>query len=90
MGGQNSVTTTTTTTTTNNEQQTTTTNNTDDHNSPPGFFQNPWANNPYVKSALWEMIHLNFWLGYKAKELCCLCQAQEKNVITLFKNLQSF
>ena len=25
------------------------------------------------------MIHLNFWSGYKAKELCCLCQAQEQN-----------
>ena len=25
------------------------------------------------------MIHLNFWSGYKAKELCCVCQAQEKN-----------
>ena len=27
-----------------------------------------------------EMIHLNFCSGYKAKELCCLCQkAQEQN-----------
>ena len=35
--------------------------------------------NPYVKSAQWEMLHLNYWSGYKAKERCCLCKEVETN-----------
>ena len=51
MGGQNSVTTTPTTTPT-----TTTTNTTHDYNSPPGFFQNPRANNHSQLLSLYHFI----------------------------------
>ena len=32
---------------------------------------------PLVQSSNWEMYHLNFWSGYKAKEVCKLCNEQE-------------
>ena len=35
--------------------------------------------NPYVQSAIWEMVHLNFWSGYKAGEVCNLCGEIESN-----------
>ena len=31
-------------------------------------------NNNYVKSAIWESFHLNFWSNFRAKENCCLCR----------------
>jgi len=36
-------------------------------------------NNPYVISAQWEMLHLNYWSGYKAKERCRLCKEIEQS-----------
>ena len=33
--------------------------------------------NPHTKSAIWEMIHLNFWSGHKAQEKCKLCGEDE-------------
>jgi len=35
----------------------------------------------YVKSANWEMIHLNFWSGFKAKERCKLCNEVEESTM---------
>ena len=35
--------------------------------------------NNYVKSAIWEMIHLNFWSGFKANERCKLCNEVEES-----------
>jgi len=34
-------------------------------------------NHPRIKSASWELIHLNFWCGYKARERCKLCGEEE-------------
>ena len=34
----------------------------------------------YVKSALWEMYHLNFWSGYRAGEFCSLCKEYEEDI----------
>ena len=39
--------------------------------------QNNHIHNPRTKSALWEMIHLNFWSGFKAGERCHLCNVVE-------------
>ena len=35
--------------------------------------------NSYVKSAQWEMLHLNFWSGFRAGERCCLCKEIESD-----------
>ena len=37
------------------------------------------CHSPHVKSSMWEIIHLNFWSGYKARENCKLCNTQERN-----------
>lgn len=37
-------------------------------------------NNSYVKSALWEMYHLNFWSGFRARERCQLCKNYEQDM----------
>ena len=37
-------------------------------------------NTPYVKSALWEMLHLNFWSNYRANETCKLCRNVENDI----------
>jgi hypothetical protein len=34
-------------------------------------------NNYYTTSAFWEMLHLNFWSGFRANERCKLCQQNE-------------
>ena len=42
-----------------------------------------WSNlhntihNPIVKSSNWELIHLNYWCSYKAREACKLCREVE-------------
>ena len=43
-------------------------------------------NNPYVKSSLWEMHHLNFWSGYRAKERCSLCKELEQDITHILNN----
>ena len=35
------------------------------------------THNLYVRSAQWEMLHLNFWSGFKSGERCCLCKEIE-------------
>lgn len=48
-------------------------------------WENVWSNvndnthNHYVKSAMWEMNHLNFWSGFKAGERCNLCKEFEED-----------
>ena len=37
-------------------------------------------NTPYVKSALWEMNHLNYWSNYRANEACKLCRLRENDI----------
>ena len=37
-------------------------------------------NSNYVKSAAWEVFHLNFWSNFRAKELCCLCGEVENDI----------
>jgi hypothetical protein len=37
-------------------------------------------NTPYVKSALWEMNHLNYWSNYRANETCKLCGNWETDI----------
>lgn len=34
---------------------------------------------PYVQSTMWEILHLNFWTGFKAQEVCKLCGIQESS-----------
>ena len=53
--------------------------------------------NPYIKSAFWETIHLNFWSGHKARENCKLCGEVETSDMhitneckTLFSLIRSF
>jgi len=37
-------------------------------------------NNNYVKSAIWESFHLNFWSNFRAKERCHLCKELENDI----------
>ena len=37
-------------------------------------------NTPYVKSALWEMNHLNYWSNFRANETCKLCGQRENDI----------
>ena len=53
--------------------------------------------NPYTNSAIWETIHLNFWLGHKACENCKLYGEVETSDMhitneckTLFSFIRSF
>ena len=32
---------------------------------------------PHIISTMWEIVHLNFWTGFKAQETCKLCGMQE-------------
>jgi hypothetical protein len=41
---------------------------------------------PYVKSAQWEMLHLNFWSGFKANDRCCLCRENEEGNTHIVNN----
>ena len=43
-------------------------------------------NNNYVKSAIWEMHHLNFWSGFKAGERCNLCGEVEEDTSHIINN----
>ena len=42
--------------------------------------------NPIVKSSNWELLHLNFWCGYKAREMCKLCREEELNSAHIANN----
>ena len=37
-------------------------------------------NNNYVKSAIWESFHLNFWSNFRANERCKLCMEPENDI----------
>ena len=37
-------------------------------------------NNNYVKSAIWESFHLNFWSNFRANERCQLCRGSESDI----------
>jgi len=37
-------------------------------------------NNNYVKSAIWEIFHLNFWSNFRANERCQLCKEPENDI----------
>ena len=36
--------------------------------------------NPYIKTTLWEMYHLNFWSNYRANSRCKLCFESEEDI----------
>ena len=55
-------------------------------------WQEIWQNiydkihNQTVQSSLWETLHLNFWSGYKAGEICKLCRERENDTSHIANN----
>ena len=41
---------------------------------------------PYIKSALWETYHLNFWSNYRANTQCSLCREFEHDITHIVNN----
>jgi hypothetical protein len=47
---------------------------------------NSKIHNREVQSSIWEMTHINYWSGYKAKEKCKLCDQVETDTTHIINN----